>query len=411
MKFLKPAIITSLVFQFFGYAQENKSPFSLTGEFRPRTELRNNGFSRTALEGADGYFRTDVRAALGAMYKTDNISTFLLLQEVFVMGDRAQTATAGNSNFRVQEAWADIKLYEKSTLKLGRQSIAYDDERILGALDWAQQGRTHDAGVLKYNNVGYSFDLGFAFNSDGQDNVYNTSSSFSYKNMFFAHLNKKFGKFNISLLYLGNEFQDGTDPDGTGPLLASENKSYLNTMGTHMDFEWDVLKLSANAFLQDGYRLNDVKVNSAYLLSLDAKLKLSNVFGAGIGTEVISGKKDASRMGFFPLYGTNHKFNGTMDRFYVGNYANANGLVDFHGGVSANFKHDWTLGLDFLYFTEQSLTKDNMGSELDFSFGKKFKGFALKGGYSQYFEPSRFTTAKSNQNWAWLMLIVKPKFL
>lgn len=411
MKATKLGFIASLTFQAITFAQETKSPFSLEGEFRPRTELRNNGFSKTALEGSESYWRTDARVTLGAGYKTESINTYILFQEVFVFGDRAQLATNGNNNFRIQEAWADITLSKESTFKVGRQQLSYDDQRILGGLDWAQQARTHDVGVFKLNSKGYALDLGLAFNSDGQDNIYNTAAAFSYKNMIFAHFNKKFGAFNLSVLVLGNEFQDGTDPDAAGPLEASDNKSFLKTGGLHMNYDFKTVKLSANAYLQDGYRLNDVVVDNAYLLSLDAAFKLNKVFGANMGGEVVSGKKNATSMGFFPLYGTNHKFNGTMDRFYVGNYANANGLVDFHAGVTANLKNDFTLGLDALYFKEQSQTKDYMGTELDFVIGKKFKGYALKGGYSQYFEPSRIANAKGNQDWAWLMLVVKPKFL
>ncbi|KVV13518.1 hypothetical protein [Flavobacterium sp. TAB 87] len=410
MRALKISVLAAIAFQAVGYAQETKSPFSLDGEFRPRTEWRDSGFSKTALEGAEGYFRTDARVRLGAGYKTESIHTYLLLQEVFVFGDRAQTATKGNDNFRVQEAWADIKLTSKSTFKVGRQTLSYDDQRILGALDWAQQSRTHDVGVFKLNENGYVFDAGFAVNSDGQDNLYNTAAGFSYKNMVFAHLNKQFGQFNMSLLVLGNEFQDATDPDALGPLLPSDNKSFLKTAGVHLDYTFDILKLSANGYVQDGYRLNDIAVDNAYLVSLDAAFKLSEVFGATLGAEIISGKDDSS-VGFFPLYGTNHKFNGGMDRFYVGNYANANGLVDLHAGLSANLKNDFSVGLDVLYFTEQSQTKEYMGTELDFVIGKKFNGYALKGGYSQFFEPSRITNDKGNQNWAWLMLVVKPKFL
>lgn len=411
MNLSKIFIAVSVLTAGVSLAQETKSPFSLTGEFRPRSEWRNNGFSKTALEGTEGYLRTDARVAIGASYTTESITTYISLQEVFVFGDRAQIATNGNNNFRIQEAWADLRLADKASVKVGRQPLSYDDQRILGALDWAQQARTHDVGMLKYNSDGFALDLGAAVNSDGVDDVYNLSTNFSYKSMAFVHANKKFGKFNMSVLLLGTEFQDGTDPDGAGPLLPSDNKSFLRTGGIYADYDFGVVKLSANGYLQGGYRLNDVAVENAFLVSLDAAIKATKVIGLGFGASIISGKESATSMGFFPLYGTNHKFNGTMDRFYVGNYANANGLIDIHAGVNANLPKDFTIGLEALYFKEQSLTKEYMGTELDFSVGKKFKGYALKGGYSKYFEPSRIVNTKNNQDWAWLMLVVKPKFL
>ena len=36
---------------------------------------------------------------------------------------------------------------------------------------------------------------------------------------------------------------------------------------------------------------------------------------------------------FTPFYGTNHKFNGFMDYFHVGNHANSVGLIDIYTKV------------------------------------------------------------------------------
>ena len=78
-------------------------------------------------------------------------------------------------------------------------------------------------------------------------------------------------------------------------------------------------------------------MQGAYLLGLDASYKASAKVALGAGVEMISGNDgEAGETGaFFPLYGTNHKFNGFMDYFYVGNHANSIGLVDIH--ASANF--------------------------------------------------------------------------
>jgi hypothetical protein len=58
-------------------------------------------------------------------------------------------------------------------LKIGRQEISYDDERVLGATDWIQQGRRHDAIVLKLVQSGWQVDLGAAFNQSSDAINYN----------------------------------------------------------------------------------------------------------------------------------------------------------------------------------------------------------------------------------------------
>lgn len=379
---------------------------SLDGEFRPRSEWFGNGQSKTALEGSQGYVSTSVRATLAAAYKTESYTLYTSFQDVFKFGDREQISAAGTGNFRVQEAWADIKLSETTTFKIGRQPISYDDQRILGGLGWAQQARTHDAGIFQYNNEGYSLKLGGALNTPTSA-IYNTAQLFSYREMAFVHANKKYDALNISALILANTYQNGGDNDAT-TVPTTDNKSTLITAGLHADYKIDNITLSVNSYLQDGQRIGDTDVKGAFLASLKASLKATEKTSFSLGGEVISGKQDNSAA-FFPLYGTNHAFNGLMDRFYVGNHANAGGLVDLNAGVVTKLS-GYTVSLKGHYFKEQSQGKDDLGTELDLVVAKKFNGYKLVGGYSQFFEPSD-VIGKDTQNWAWLMLIIKPKFL
>ena len=137
------------------YAQ---AQFTLSGEFRPRTELKGNGVSSSAAEGSDPWVQTTVRAALNAKYKAETYTFYMGFQEVFEAGDRQQISPLSNGKFRVQEAWVDLKLADAWSFKLGRQPLSYDDQRILGGLGWAQQARTHDVGIIKHSKNGFSFD-------------------------------------------------------------------------------------------------------------------------------------------------------------------------------------------------------------------------------------------------------------
>ena len=374
--------------------------FSLSGEFRPRSEYLGNGQSKTAVDGDVGYLSTSVRAALKATYTAETYTLFTSFQEVFFFGDRPQISKTGNGNFRVQEAWADIKLASTTTLKFGRQPISYDDQRILGGLGWAQQARTHDAGIFKFKNAGYSVDLGLALNTPTSA-VYDQSAFFSYREMVYLHVNKKFGNLNLSPLVMANTFQDSSKP-------SLDKKSTLITGGLHADYKAGAFVFTANGYIQDGNRLGDVAVKGAYLASILAKYNATEKTTFGLGYEIISGKTDESAA-FFPLYGTNHAFNGLMDRFYVGNHVNDGGLKDLQLSASTKIA-GMAVSLTGHYFTEESQGGDDLGTELDLVIAKKFKEFKLVGGYSQFFEPSE-VIGKDTQNWAWLMLIIQPKFL
>ncbi|MGB2128531.1 MAG: alginate export family protein [Flavicella sp.] len=396
MKLKKLAIVILIL-----ATTQMKAQFSLSGEFIPRTEYRN-GFSTTILEDTEPGIATSVRAALKATYKSEGYTTHLNILEVFTMGDRQQLSTAGNGNLRVQEAWADLKLGTSSSLKIGRQGIAYDDQRIMGTVGWAQQMRTHDAAVFKYAKKEISVDLGVAYNQNGvsiSGNDYLNTKMFSYKTMQYIHANKKSENANLSALILNTEFQDASSGDDTVTSLL--------TAGLHADYKLNKLKLSANAFIQDGDRSSE---STPYLASLDAAYKATNKTTYGLGAEIISGKSTETSYGFFPVYGTNHKFNGFMDRFYVGNYAKGNGLIDLHTSVATKLGKGYNLMVKALHFMEET-ESENIGSEIDLVLAKAFNGYTVKVGYSQFFESNDIPEAKSTQNWAWAMLIIKPKFL
>lgn len=391
-----------------------QAQFTLEGEFRPRSEYFGNGGNftggtfpaQTATDADEGFLRTTVRAALKAKYVSETYTVFTSFQEVFAFGDRPQIATNGNGNFRVQEAWADLKLGASSSLKLGRQPLSYDDQRILGGLGWAQQARTHDAAVYKYKKNKLSLDIGGALNTT-VDEVYNTSALFSYRDMVFVRANSKGEKFNISFLGLVNTFQD-SNVDGS-------NKSSLITAGLHADYKLGGVTLTSNLFIQEGERIGGVDVKGAYLASLAAAFKLTDKSSLIATVERISGRNSESAA-FFPLYGTNHAFNGLIDRFYVGNHGNAGGLNDFQLAYKTKIS-GVALTIAGHYFTEQSDLDgmgNDLGSEIDIVLAKKFKEFTLVGGYSHFFEPSDVADipgVKDTQNWAWAMLVIKPKFL
>ncbi|WP_027137357.1 alginate export family protein [Gaetbulibacter saemankumensis] len=411
-----------------GCLQFVHAQFTLDGEFKPRAEYRH-GFGSLIQESAEPGFGVSTRVRLNAGYATDVYKLYVSFQDVMVWGENRQILPYDmNNSFAVFQAWAEFQLGSGWSTKLGRQILSYDDQRILGALDWAQQGRNHDAGLIKYKKNKFAFDLALAWNQDYSDptgfvsvgNAYNTSGFFSYKTMQMAHLSNAWESFSGSLLLMNNGFQDAD--------ASLTDVVNLQTIGVHLKYGKKAFSLAANAYLQTGeaiYGTSYKDVKGAYLLGLDLGYKVSSKVGLGAGVELISGndKTDTSETGaFFPLYGTNHKFNGFMDYFYVGNHANSVGLLDVH--VSANFKLNETSNLmaKVLNFSaEKELTsgEKSLGTEVDLVYSKTFKGFGLNLGYSHMFASDGMyelkgvseSVAADVQNWAWVQLLIKPKFI
>lgn len=422
MKIKVTVLVVAMLATFNSFAQ-----FSLDGEFRPRTEYRH-GFGTLIPEDVDPGYGISTRVRLNAGYKTEIYSFYLSLQDVMVWGENRQILPKDlNNSFAVFQAWANIRLGEKWSTKLGRQTLVYDDQRILGGLDWAQQGRNHDGALLKYKTESFTGDFVFAFNQDYEDisgfqsvgNAYNTTGFFSYKTMQMAHLNKKWENFAVSLLLMNNGFQNFEVDE-----VTADGLSNLQTFGTHLSYKKNKFSALGNVYLQTGERQGEVKVKGAYLAGLDLGYKISSKVGLGAGLEVISGNDgDAGETGaFFPLYGTNHKFNGFMDYFYVGNHANSIGLFDVHASANVTFNEKSSLLVKVLNFSgEQELASGDkqLGTEVDLVYTQKFKGFAIKGGYSHMFAADGMyelkgvaeDVAANTQNWAWLMLVIKPSFI
>ena len=406
-----------------------KAQFVLDGQFKPRTEFRN-GFGSIIPDAVDPGYAISTRVRLNTGYTFDSYQFYVSLQDVMVWGENRQILPDDqNDSFAVFEAWANINLGKGWSTKLGRQILSYDDQRIFGGLDWAQQARNHDAALLKFKKEKFMLDVGLAFNQDFDNptgfqsigTTYNTTGFFSYKTMQYAYLKQQWNNFAGSLLLLNNGFQNFTGEDDA---QVADGVNNLQTFGTHLNYTAGSFGAMLNAFLQTGERQGGVEVKGAYLLGLDLNYKVSPKVGLGLGVEAISGNDgEAGETGaFFPLFGTNHKFNGFMDYFYVGNHANSIGLFDVHASAKFTLGEKSSLLVKVLNFSgEQELAsgEKSLGTEVDIVFSKAFKGFGLAIGYSQMFATDGMyelkgvaeADAASSQNWAWVQLTMKPTFL
>ncbi|MEM6863962.1 MAG: alginate export family protein [Bacteroidota bacterium] len=407
--------------------------FTLDAQFRPRTEYRN-GFQFLQPEGVDAGFVTNTRARIGAGFKTESYQIYINVQDVQIWGENPQLVPIdANNSFSLFEAWAELQLGSGWSTKLGRQVLSYDDQRYFGGLDWAQQGRYHDLALVKFRKGDFILDVGLAFNQDldnqggplfgfkNSGTEFNSANPFQYKTMQYLYAKKAFNAFSASLVLANLGFQQIDTETGD----ASDIRNTF-TAGTHLTFKKGKFGLEGNAFLQTGEFVTGIDIDGAYLLGLEASYSVSPKTKLGLGIEAISGD-DSSTEGteaFLPHFGTNHKFNGFMDHFYVGNWINNVGLLDVHASATFMLGEKTTLFSKLLSFQGMEDTpsgESSLGTELDLVLTQQFNGFALKIGYSQLFaadgleelETARLGATdavnfKSSQNWAWAMIIIKP---
>ncbi|MFA5327811.1 MAG: alginate export family protein [Prolixibacteraceae bacterium] len=429
--------------------------FTLAGQYRPRTELRD-GFKSPILTSQDPAFFTEQRARIIAGFKSEKLGFKFSVQDVRIWGEIGQI-NKSDQLLSAHEAYGEYYASGKSTFRIGRQEVIYDDHRFFGNLDWAMQGRSLDALRYLFNDgKGTQFDLMAAWNQAGYGdgapepakltgNNYLIMSGSGANNRIFnlplpkaqlmAYYKKTFKSGDIAFMLLNDTYNTND----------STNVTYSNfTLGITPNFSAGKVKFGGQFYYTGGangkaYSGGQYKKIDLGGFMANAYIQLPKVKGSPLlGFDYLSGDDESTSTveGWSPKYGTNHKFYGFMDYFYAGNGhggvdAKSAGLLDIY--LKTNFKlGEKTALMGHLHYfastagrtnaTSGKTYKGTLGTELDLVVSHALtKGLALNAGYSQMFgitdtmkqlkfgDPSKKISGM--QNWAWIMLAFSPKFI
>ena len=413
--------------------------FTLTGELRPRTEFRN-GFKKLREKSADPAFFIEQRSRLYVDFKKDKIWLNIALQDIRMWGSTDQIYKSDPTLQNVYEAWARYAFNEKYAFKIGRQAMDYNNARFMGNLDWAQQGRSHDA--LLFTKVdaerNCQLHLAFAYNQQidfepGKLSGNDYLGVKNYKTMIFGWWNRKFENGGMSVLF----HNDGRQ------VQRDTTMAYRQTYGVLGNYKIGNVKLDGEFYYQggrnggvtvsDGFDIKNAKI-SGLLFTIHGTLD-TDITPLTIGFEYLSGtvRGEENDKSFNPLYGTNHKFYGFMDYFYVGNYhgqaggGRTSGLIDIHLKTKFKLGQKSNLGANLHYFaspvkvyqgigTSGDTYGSTLGTEIDLVYTLVLtKDVKFNLGYSHMFATETMEAVKGGgdksalQNWAWAMIAFKPQ--
>lgn len=413
----------------FSYSTYAQVKFSVNGQYMNRAEYRH-GFSTLATPTQEEAFFISQRARIMTSVKFENAEFYVSVQDIRTWGSTPNLAVDNTGLLSVHEAWLALQLNKKFNLKMGRQEIAYDEDRIFGSLDWAMQARRHDAALLKYYDSASNTTLhvGAAYNQDREQlagTIYTVPNN--YKTFQYLYFNRPIGKIIASFLFLNNGIQINK--------AASPNFDFTTvftqTFGPRLVYKQKDNKLSGNAafYYQTGTN-NQNRSLSAYDFLGEIAYQLTNKFSITTGMELLSGTDEINASAnesrsFMPLYGTNHRFNGYMDYFYVNNHANSTGLSNYYFKVLYKLPKIF-LGLDYHIFNSAADIQNDLspgtiapgylGTELDFTMNYAYRnGISIQAGYAQMFAAQSMeylknitNGSKQTNNWAYLSMIVRP---
>ena len=388
------------------FSQENQ--FYVDAQLRTRAEY-NNGALAPRVEGTKPAFYINERARIGVGYQYGILELKAAVQHTGIWGQ--SDINAGLGNVAINEAWAKLKSKNGWFLQLGRQQLVYDDERILGGLDWHVSGNWHDALKMGYESKAHKIHAIAAFNqarANVKGGYYDGPMPYKFLGGAWYHFQADQTPFGLSLIFLDLGWEAGTAAVDAGT-------NHMQTLGTDITFKPSGFDFHAAAYYQMGKNIAGTPV-SAWMASAKAGYQLNRTWGMNLGYDYRSGHDGSSTSkAFDQLFGTHHKFYGFMDYFLR---TVSLGLQDVQAGVICKASQKASLLLNYHYFaTAQPAAngKKGLGHEIDLQATISImKNVTLMAGYSTMLGTETMDLVKGGshkawQDWLWIQLNINPR--
>lgn len=332
--------------------------------------------------GADIQQRTTLTATASP---TDSTTVEISIQDSGAWG-------AGQDGVRLHEAYIqeDNLFGSDVSLRIGRQVLSYDDQRIIGALLWSKTPNFDDAIKLIYASDEFNVDVFAAKKSESfrtvadDEDLYGVHATIktipnnSLSVYTFAEIEGQFKRYTIGARLKGNF--DAVDYTAEIPFQTGQ-----------VD---DTIDISAYAFA----------VRGGYTVAGPNKVRIGGEYAFATGNDTTDATEN---QGFNVIQPTGHAHLGSMDENGWGNVktysVNASAMATPDLKVIAaywKFDKEWVASGD----------PDDNGSEFDFTGVYKYNSaLTLKGGYSLYFpgdiQEAVTATSDNTAHWAWLMAV------
>lgn len=341
-------------------ARKAHAQMSLSGQLRSRAEIRDGyGTLEPAKNAAAALVSQRTRLIFD--YRSNNLIFHTSVQDVRLWGQDASTISVNDGNrLEVHEAWAELILSAKKdtafkrspldylAIRLGRQELKYDDQRLLGSLDWTQQGRRHDAIVLKAIQKGWHADVGAAFNQN--------TDAINYNGTYYVPA-------NIPATVKDSKGSLVNTPAGFIPLVNSSgisvrngNPSFVNPPGTNAATQ----DYKALEFLHLAKKFDRINIAGLFVADQFGKYILDSVRNSADGGYVYGRRFNQPGVNarftggilINPVFGASNQWLGTAGYYYQGGHdRDGAALSAYTSTLSLTYKPgktDFTAGWDYL---------------------------------------------------------------
>jgi len=381
------------------FSHSIKAQLIIESQLRNRFEFRD-GYQKLADNGKTPTGLVSQRTRISFAYETENLKLKITPQDIRLWGGDqtwSSTGVPSNTTIGLFEGYFEVKLGKTGWLSAGRQQLKYDNERILAARNWNQNGLSYDALLFKLKFSEWNLHLGSSWNSLAEttsDNLYPTSRIKSFN---YLWLNRMFNNnLSLSLLHVASGV---TRSDTTNAL------NFRQTTGFYTEYKKDNLNIWWNVYYQYGKNQKGTNVG-AFLIDADASYKAGN-YTPGIGLGYLSGNSktgadQTTDQLFDVLYGARHRYFGFMDYFRsIASHTQQGGLADYYFYLDYQFSKSVIIRNIGHYFqlaqTNPSTPIDKkLGYENDLVLKYKFSDWgAMESGYT-FFLPTEWLKTIQN---------------
>jgi len=376
------------------------------GEIRPRYEIadvKDNAKDQGQALTARTHF-----AITSGLLGVDGLSATLGIQTVNNFGSGNYNSTNnGNTQYDVivdpqvamlSEGSIDYKT-GKTTVHAGRSHVNLNNQRFIGTVGWRQNERSYDTIYVANNDIENLNVLAayvYGFQGVKANPTADTSS---------VLLNGKY-KVVDGLNLTAYDYMLGSISDTYGLALTGKFNA-----GVKFNYRAEYAVQSDPSM---EYQVENVKADADYY-NLDLGANMSGLL-AGVNYEVLSGTNGTDgKTTFTPTLGTNHKFNGWADVFYVAAKPTG-GLKDTNVRLGYKAKgFGKLLGVyhDYKADTTAAGISDDLGSEIDVVYVNKVPGVnGLKvlvkyASFSKGASNNGYAASQKDKQVAWLMFDYK----
>jgi len=307
-----------------------------SGQIRVREDISDKAYGPADPAGARSFEFTHMRTRLRAdidVYK--DVTATIEFQDVRVFGAEGKTTGMINS-VDLKRGILEFKeiLEGPVSVELGRLFLTYGDDRIIGHLEWFDQGRSYDGFRVKIRPDGWWLDLMGV-------RVRDTAPTVDDDRWFFAaYGGRKW--IEVYVLFLGDHMATpGETGTGTSDFATIGFRIHRKTNDNHWDYTTEVVFQTGDVNGDDLTAFGFV-FNGGYTF-------VDHAWKPRVGIEVAyaSGDDDPTdgdQGGLQTLFPTNHPHYGIAD--VVG----WNNLLDLHARVTVHPRDKVTVTLGYHTF-------------------------------------------------------------